>query len=80
MLLNHYYDVLYYWQREIQSLNDRGLLVERTSSNDKSKSDNRSSNDKSDRAGKSRQLDGYTVIASNCGVTTSEANDDGSYS
>jgi hypothetical protein len=62
MLLNRYYDVLYDWQRELQSLSDRGLLVERTSSsNDKSKSDNRSSNDKSDRAGKSRQLDGYTV-------------------
>ena len=61
MLLNHYYDVLYDWQREIQSLSDRGLLVERVSSNDKSKSDNRSSNDKSDRAGKSKQLDGYTV-------------------
>ena len=61
MLLNHYYDVLYDWQREIQSFSDRGLLVERTSSNDKSKSDNRSSNDKSDRSGKSRQLDGYTV-------------------
>ncbi len=62
MLLNHYYDVLYDWHRELQSLNDRGLLVERTSSsNDKSKGDNRSSNDKSDRAGKSRQLDGYTV-------------------
>ena len=61
MLLNHYYDVLYDWQREIQSLSDRGLLVERTSFNDKSKSDNRSSNDKSDRSGKSRQLDGYTV-------------------
>ena len=60
-LLNHYYDVLYDWQSEIQSLSDRGLLVERTSSNDKSKSDNRSSNDKSDRSGKSRQLDGYTV-------------------
>jgi hypothetical protein len=42
-------------------LSDRGLLVERTSSNDKSRSDNRSSNDKSDRSGKSRQLDGYTV-------------------
>ena len=56
MLLNHYYDVLYYWQREIQSLNDRGFFVERTSSNDKSKSDNRSSNDKSDRIGKSRQI------------------------
>ena len=41
MLLNHNYDVLYDWQREIQSLSDRGLLVERTSSNDKSKSDNR---------------------------------------
>jgi hypothetical protein len=52
MLLNHYYDVLYDWQRELQSLSDRGLLVERTSSsNDKSKGDNRSSNDKSDRAG-----------------------------
>ena len=48
MLLNHYYDVLYDWQREIQSLSDRGLLGEWTSSNDKSKSDNRSSNDKSD--------------------------------
>jgi hypothetical protein len=66
MLLNHYYDVLYDWQREIQSLSDRGLLVERTSSNDKSKSDNRSSNDKSDRAGKSRQLDGYTVSYHPC--------------
>ena len=51
MLLNHYYDVLYDWQCEIQSLSDRGLLVERTSSNDKSKSDNRSSNDKLDRSG-----------------------------
>ena len=66
MLLNHYYDVLYDWQREIQSLSDRGLLVERTSSNDKSKSDNRSSNDKSDRSGKSRQLDGYTVNYHQC--------------
>jgi hypothetical protein len=46
MLLNYYYDVLYDWQRELQSLSNRGLLVERTSS----------SNDKSDRAGKSRQL------------------------
>jgi hypothetical protein len=54
LLLNHYYDVLHDWQREIQSLSDRGLLVE-------SKSDNRSSNDKSDRSGESRQLDGYTV-------------------
>ena len=61
MILNHYYDVLHDWQRELQSLSERGLLVERTSSNDKSKSDNRSSNDKSDRAGKSRQLDGFTV-------------------
>ncbi len=62
MLLNHYYDVLYDWQRELQSLSDRGLLVKRTSSsNDKSKSDNRPSNDKSDRAGKSRLLNGYTV-------------------
>jgi hypothetical protein len=67
MLLNHYYDVLYDWQRELQSLSDRGLLVERTSSsNDKSKSDNCSSNDKSDRAGKSRQLDGYTVSYHPC--------------
>ncbi len=42
MLLNHYFDVLYDWQRELQSLNDRGLLMERTSSsNEKSKSDNR---------------------------------------
>ena len=56
MLLNHYYDALYDWQREIQSLSDRGLLVERTSSDDKSKIENRSSNDKSDRSGKSRQL------------------------
>ena len=61
MLLNHYYDVLFDWQREIQSLSDRGLLVEPTSSNDNSRSDNRSSNDKSDRAGKSRQLDEYTI-------------------
>ena len=54
--------MLYDWQRELQSLSDRGSLLERTSSsNDKSKSDNRSSNDKSDRSGKSRQLDGYTV-------------------
>ena len=30
-LLNHYFDVLYDWQRELQSLSDRGLLVERTS-------------------------------------------------
>ena len=66
MLLNHYYDVLYDWQREIQSLSDRGLLVERTSSNDKSKSDNHSSNDKSDRSGKSTQLDGYTVNYHSC--------------
>ena len=56
MLFNHYYDVLYDWQREIQSSSDRGLLAERTSSND-----NRSSNDESDRSGKFRQLDGYTV-------------------
>jgi len=54
MLLNHYYDVLYDWQRENQSMSDRGLLVERTSPDDKSRSDNRSSNDKSDRSGKSR--------------------------
>ena len=54
MLLNHYNDVLYDWQRVLQSLSDRGLLVERTSfSNAKPKSDNRSFNDKSDRAGKS---------------------------
>ena len=54
--------MLYDWQRELQSLSDRGSLLERTSSsNDKSKGDNRSSNDKFDRAGKSRQLDGYTV-------------------
>ena len=59
MLLNHYYDVLYDWQPKIQSLGDRGLLVERISSDDKFRSDNRSSNDKSDRSGKSRQLDGY---------------------
>jgi hypothetical protein len=61
LIPNHYYDVQYDWQREIQSLSDRGLLVERTSSNDKSKSDNCSSNDKLDRPGKYRQLDGYTV-------------------
>ena len=61
MLLNHYYDVLYDRQRELQSLSFIDLLVERTSSNDNSKSDNRSSNDKSDRSGKSRQLDGYTI-------------------
>ena len=42
MLLNHYYYVLYDWQREIQSLSDRGLLVERISSDDKCKSENRS--------------------------------------
>ena len=57
MLLNCcyvFYDLL-------QSLSDRGFLVERTNTNDKSWSDNRSSNDKSDRAGKSRQLDGYAV-------------------
>ncbi len=42
--------------------------MERTSSsNDKSKSDNRSSNDKSDRTGKSRLLDGYTVHALTAG-------------
>jgi hypothetical protein len=67
MLLNHYYDVLYDLQRELQSLSDTGFLVEWTSSsNDKSKSDNRPSNDKSDRAGKSRQLDGYTVSYHPC--------------
>ena len=37
MLLNHYYDVLYDWKREIQSLSDRCLFVERTSFNDKSR-------------------------------------------
>ena len=42
-------------------MSDRGLLGERIFSNDKSKSDNCSSNDKSDRSGKSTQLDGYTV-------------------
>jgi len=40
--------------------------VERTNTNDKSWSDNRSSNDKSDRAGKSRQLDGYAVSYHPC--------------
>jgi hypothetical protein len=40
--------------------------VVRTFSNDKSKSDNRFSNDKLDRAGKSRQLDGYTVSYHPC--------------
>ena len=59
MLLNHYYDVLLYDRQH-------ELLLERTFSNDKSKRDNRSSNDKSDRSGKSRQLDGYTVSYHPC--------------
>jgi hypothetical protein len=62
MLLNCcyvFYDLL-------QSLSDRGFLVERTNTNDKSWIDNRSSNDKSDRAGKSRQLDGYAVSYHPC--------------
>ena len=37
MLLNHYYDVLYDWQREVQSLRGKGFAVEITATHDKSK-------------------------------------------
>ena len=50
--------------------------MERTNTNDKSWIDNRSSNDKSDRAGKSRQLDGYAVSyhpCTNCGKNHSSS-------
>ena len=32
MLLNHYYDVLYDWQRQVQSLEDMGFPIEMTTS------------------------------------------------
>ena len=67
MLLNHYYDVLYDWQRQVQSLVDMGFPIEMTTSQDRSKGDNRSSQGKSDKSsGKSKQLDGYTVSYHPC--------------